>query len=549
MRASDRLNEAGNQADAFERLRPVLAADPANGDANLALSRLHAGARRPAEALRLAEAVLLRDPRNLEARRTAIEAALALGDRGRAEGILAGALANSPRDSRVAVMEARVARASGDEARARQALERATAQRGAELGGARAALSGAVPMAGLANPFARPGPTPAASAPTDPVLRQIGVEADALRAETGSLLAGTASARIRSGEQGLDRLTELSTTFGAEVSPGSLGGRLAASVQPVTITSGSPLADAQALRRFGSNALNTALPGAAALAASRDTSASGVALAASYARGDWLKADIGTTPLGFRRTNIVGGIELSPALSDSLRLRVTGERRAVTDSLLSWAGAVDDNGRGGWGGVVRTGGRGQVEVPLGAGFVYAGGGYASFDGQGVAGNTRFEAGAGLSLPVHRSAAGELTAGVDLVYLGYDRNLRYFTLGHGGYFSPQQYTALNIPVDWRGRVGDVSYRLGATAGYASYREDRAPFFPNDPGLQSRAESDAASTGGSAFHGGQSQSGFVGGVRAELDWAISPTLSLSGAVRYDKAADFDETRLLMRLQNRF
>lgn len=203
---------------------------------------------------------------------------------------------------------------------------------------------------------------------------------------------------------------------------------------------------------------------------------------------------------------------------------------------------------------MRTGGRAQVEVPIGAGYAYAGGGYATFDGDGVASNTRIEAGAGVSLPLYKTTGGELSGGVDLVYFSYDRNLRYFTLGHGGYFSPQQYTALNIPVDWRGRAGDVTYRIGATVGYASYREDRAPYFPNDPGLQSQVEALASSTAGgtspvTAFYAGQSQSGFVGGLRAEVDWAITPTLTLGGAIRYDKAANFDETRLLMRLQNRF
>ncbi|HEY8613142.1 MAG TPA: cellulose synthase subunit BcsC-related outer membrane protein [Roseomonas sp.] len=564
IRAADRLNEAGDQADAFERLRPVLSSDPGNQDANLALSRLYLGARRPEEALRVAEAVLVRDPRNLDARRSAIEAALAAGDRQRAEGLLAAAQATHSRDSRVALLEARVARASGDEARARRALEMAATQRSAELGSsarAAAASPGAMPMQGLANPFARSGTglgggTMIATAqPADPVLRQIQAEAAALRSETGTLLTGAAAARIRSGDQGLDRLTELGATFQAEVSPGRLGGRLTASVQPVTIDSGSPLADVQALRRYGTNALNGSLASSASgLASSRDTSASGVALSANYTRNDWLKLDIGTTPLGFRRSNVVGGIELSPALSDQLRVRVAGERRAVTDSLLSWAGAVDDRTSTSWGPVMRTSGRAQVEVPVGAGFAYAGGGYASFDGDGVASNTRIEAGAGISLPIYKAASGELTGGVDLVYFSYDRNLRYFTLGHGGYFSPQQYTALNIPVDWRGRAGDVTYRIGATAGYASYREDRAPYFPNDPGLQSQAEALATSSAGSttpvsAFYPGQSQSGFVGGLRAEVDWAISPTLTLGGAVRYDKAANFDETRMLMRLQNRF
>jgi len=39
--------------------------------------------------------------------------------------------------------------------------------------------------------------------------------------------------------------------------------------------------------------------------------------------------DAGTTPLGFRTTNVVGGVEVAPLLTDSLRLRVTAERRAV----------------------------------------------------------------------------------------------------------------------------------------------------------------------------------------------------------------------------
>jgi len=563
VRAADRLNEAGDQADAFERLRPVLADDPNNGDARLALSRLYLGARRPEEALRVAEAVLLRDPRNLDARRSAIEAALAIGDRQRAEGLLAAAQASSPRDSRVALLEARVARAAGDEARARHALDMAASLRSAELGGtgraSAVAAPGAVPMGGLSNPFLRTAsgtaPSFTSAQPSDPVLRGIQAESDALRTETGTLLSGAVAGRLRSGDPGLDRLQELGATFQAEISPGTLGGRLTGSVQPVTIESGSPTADVQALRRFGTNALNTALAGSAAgIAQRRDTSTAGVAVAVNYVRADWLKLDVGSTPIGFRGSNIVGGLELSPALTDRLRVRVAGERRAVTDSLLSWAGTLDDRTGTSMGPVMRTTGRGQVEVPIGTGFAYAGGGYSTFEGDNVASNTRIEAGAGASLPITKTASGELTAGVDLVYFSYDRNLRYFTLGHGGYFSPQQYTALNIPVDYRGRAGNVSYRIGATAGYASYHEDRSALFPNNPGLQSQAEALAASTAGTsspvtAFYAGQSQSGFVGGVRAEVDWAINPTLTLGGAIRYDKAANFDETRILMRLQNRF
>jgi hypothetical protein len=43
--------------------------------------------------------------------------------------------------------------------------------------------------------------------------------------------------------------------------------------------------------------------------------------------------------------------------------------------------------------------------------------------------------------------------------------------------------------------------------------------------------------------------IGGVRADLDYALTPALSVGGALRYDQAANYNETRVLLRLNNRF
>jgi hypothetical protein len=43
--------------------------------------------------------------------------------------------------------------------------------------------------------------------------------------------------------------------------------------------------------------------------------------------------------------------------------------------------------------------------------------------------------------------------------------------------------------------------------------------------------------------------VGGLRADLDYAITPRINLGAGFRYDKAADWDETRVFIRLQSRF
>ena len=81
-------------------------------------------------------------------------------------------------------------------------------------------------------------------------------------------------------------------------------------------------------------------------------------------------------------------------LGGGWRVRVSGERRAVTDSLLSWSGQRDALTGQTWGGVVRTGGRAQVEYGTGAASFYAGGGYAVFEGSDVKDNNRIEFGAG-----------------------------------------------------------------------------------------------------------------------------------------------------------
>jgi Tfp pilus assembly protein PilF len=551
IRAADRLNEAGDQAQAFERLRPALA-QPENRDAQLALARLYLGARQPAEALRVAEATLARDPRNIDARRTAIEAAIATGDRARAARLLSEGQSAMPSDARVLLLEARVARDAGDGPRARQALEAALRQRQAELGGftrgpAQAGLVGASAQ----NPFGRGAAPAGAAAPADRLTREIEQELAALRDDIGPSLAAIVGGRTRSGDNGLDKLAEVTARLEAVVTAPIVGGRLTIHAEPTAIDAGSVENSTQARRRFGT----AALAPATALPPIPSGSAAGVGLGVAYQRGDWARIDVGSTPIGFPTSNIIGGVEISPRLTDDgVRLRVTGERRAMNDSVLSFAGVTDTRTGASWGPVLRTGARGQIEIPLGSGYGYIGGGYSVLDGSGVASNNRIEGGAGVSIPVYRSGDTEVRTGLDLVYLAYERNLRYFTLGHGGYFSPQQYTALNLPVDYRGRNGDLSYRLGATIGYAAWREDAAPYFPNDPGAQATLQAQANATAGtpeavSATYRSQSQAGAVGGVRADVDYALNDSLSIGAALRYDKASNFDETRFQLRLRNRF
>ena len=330
---------------------------------------------------------------------------------------------------------------------------------------------------------------------------------------------------------------------------------------PVTISTGQlDNGNLSTLRSFGTNMLVPELrqppgqPNGPSQATRdrytpRDDTASGVGLGLAYSRNAFT-ADIGTTPLGFREQNIIGGVEIAPALTDTLKLRVTGERRPMTDSLLSWSGMRDVNTGRVWGGVVRTGGRAQLEVGTQPVSFYVGGGYSGLDGTQVAKNSRVEAGAGASWVVYREPDEELIAGMDLVYFAYDKNQRLFSYGNGGYFSPQSYTAALFPLDWRARSGNLAYRLGGTIGYQAYRENAAKYFP----LDSDHAGAAGSRGGVGFHlrstlPASTNSGISGGVRADVEYSVTPNLRIGGLLRYDRTANWNEARGLVFARYRF
>ncbi|MDO9713570.1 cellulose synthase subunit BcsC-related outer membrane protein [Paracraurococcus lichenis] len=549
VRAADRLNESGDQARGFEMLRPVLGRDPYNPEAQLALARLHSGARQPAEALRIAETLLARDPRNLDARRAAVEAAIALRNRSRAEALAAEAQGIAPRDARVSLMAAEVARAFGDPARAKQLYAQAAAQRQAELGmDGRVQLASANFGVGLQNPFFREGVMPQVEStsplPTDRLSREIADASAALQRDAAPSLTAPALVRVRSGTAGLDKLQEVSAPVEATLPVATLRGTLVAQVQPVSLSSGSLSSAMSVQSRYGTLGLGGG--------GKATTDAMGVGVGLGYRSGDTFRIDVGSSPLGFQQTRILGGVEVAPSLTDNLRLRIIGERRSVTDSLLSWSGLRDPRTGSNWGGVTRTGARAQLETGLGngRGYAYAGGGWASFDGENVQHNSRVEANAGFGYSVLKRGDDELTAGLDLVYLSYAHNERAFTLGHGGYFSPQSYVSVGLPVDYRSKIGDLSYRLGGTIGYATWREDSIAAFPNNRALQSEMQAAAAQNPDIlARFPGQSRNGIVGSLRADVEYPLTPTLSLGASVRYDKAANWDETRAMVRLNNRF
>jgi hypothetical protein len=378
--------------------------------------------------------------------------------------------------------------------------------------------------------------------PPDPVLAAIDHEMAELRDRTAPNVQGGFEYRNHSGDSGLSLLNEYSIPLRTTVSLNA-GGQLRLEATPTRLTSGSiDSSTASNFGRFGSSALSLNSSGGAVSfggVAPGNQQAEGLGLDLGYNLNS-LKADVGSTPLGFRTTNVIGGVEWAPQLTDHVRLRLTGERRAVDETLLSYAGASDPRTGQTWGGVTRTGGRVQLEADAGKLNVYAAAGGSVLQGVHVQSNTVLNLQAGGFLPIWHTPEQELRTGLNLNYSQFERNLGNFTLGQGGYFSPQSYISAIVPLTYRQKVDkDFSYEVGVGVGVQSYRESGSDYFPIDPKLQALWAAKVADIPGlSATYPANNLTGLAGSATATMDYSITPSITLSARLEYQHVGNYHE-----------
>ena len=383
------------------------------------------------------------------------------------------------------------------------------------------------------------GPGFVAARPIDPLTQELNSQIAALHNDLAPTAQAGVDARFRSGTAGLDQLTEAMVPLEATFAPGGVG-TLKIQATPTFLTAGNIGSNPQTLSTYGAGATyalspNTPSPGT--------VDASGVGLDLGY-NWQWLNADVGTSPLGFRVSHVIGGLEVAPEIANDLRLRLTGENRSVTDSVLSYAGTKDAVTGTIWGGVERTRGHVQLEYAPGLANFYIGAGGASLTGQHVQSNTEVEAGIGGSFGFYKTSTEEARAGLDLVYFGYDHNERFFTLGGGGYFSPQNYFAAIIPVSYTHKDDLLSWTLGASAGLETYKEASNVYFPIDPGLQAQLQSLAATNTSLAYATpSHTTTGVVGGLNGAVEYKATPQLSVGARASYQRAGDWNEAEGLL------
>ena len=267
--------------------------------------------------------------------------------------------------------------------------------------------------------------------------------------------------------------------------------------------------------------------------------ANGVELSMALS-GDQYRVDIGSTPLGQDLNTLVGGVKWSPKLTNYLSLILIGERRALTDSLLSYVGAKDSYSGKRWGQVTKNGGTLQLSYDDGdAGFYIGGGGY-SYLGENVASNTSVNANAGVYLRPFHDDYSQLQTGLSMSFMDYSKNLSQFTFGQGGYFSPQNYVSVSLPVDLTQKYDSWTLKVGGSVGYQSYSQDSSDYFPTQSGWQQQLETAVANGfAKEAQYQATSENGLGYTVRAGADYKVNKQMSIGGQVGYDTFGDYNES----------
>jgi hypothetical protein len=263
-----------------------------------------------------------------------------------------------------------------------------------------------------------------------------------------------------------------------------------------------------------------------------------------------VSVDLGSTPLGFLLPNIVGGVAWTPTWH-SADITLGLARRAVTSSELSYAGLRDPISGTPWGGVVQTGPYAGVGIYRENYDVSAAVQASELTGTRVLDNQFFGARASTSWKFWSRADAQADAGVAITYWNFQHNLSNYTLGSGGYYSPQSYASLAMPIEIYGDHAGWSYKLRVSPSFSLSQVHDSAFYPDDPALQAEAQRSASLPDGysSPYFSGYHSFGFGFAAYAAAERNVTAGLVFGFMVDIDRTDYYNPTTVEIYFRHAF
>lgn len=263
--------------------------------------------------------------------------------------------------------------------------------------------------------------------------------------------------------------------------------------------------------------------------------------------------DIGHSAEGFPVSNWLVGVSFANDWNN-LNWKLTASRRPVSDSLLSHAGAVDPASGVRWGGVTANGLRLDLSHATSAvDGVWASLGAHWLRGENVADNRRHSAMGGYYHSLIKRADERLRTGLTLMYWSYDKDLSEFTLGQGGYYSPQQYYSVGVPLDYAWRNADWSVRLEGSLSWAYATIRASELYPIEGAaaewLNRVEQAGLLADDVNQVKGASTTSGANVRLQGLVERRLSDHLVLGGGLAWQHSEDYAPSRALLYLRYTF
>ncbi|MGK9175828.1 cellulose biosynthesis protein BcsC [Yokenella regensburgei] len=262
---------------------------------------------------------------------------------------------------------------------------------------------------------------------------------------------------------------------------------------------------------------------------------SGVSVAVGWRNDTW-DMDIGTTPIGFNVVDVVGGLSYSDDIG-VIGYTLNAHRRPLSSSMLAFGGQ-QDNGNGDhpgttWGGVRANGATASMSYDRGdAHGVWASLGADQLTGKNVADNWRVRWMAGYYYKLVNENNRRVTVGLSNMIWHYDKDLSHYTLGQGGYYSPQEYLSFAVPVTWRERTGEWSWELGGSVSWSHSRSASQPSYPLMRLIPAAYRADARED----IESGGASSGVGYTAQAMIERRVTSNWSVGLGVNIQQAKDY-------------
>ncbi len=270
--------------------------------------------------------------------------------------------------------------------------------------------------------------------------------------------------------------------------------------------------------------------------------ATGTSVSVGWQNESW-ETDIGTTPMGFDVVDVVGGLAYSNSWNN-IGWTATASRRPISSSMLAFAGAKDPNTNITWGGVRANG------VSLGASYdrgeasgVWSDLSYHYLTGQNVDDNQRVRFMTGYYYKLINEDNRRLTVGLNGMLWHYQKDLSGYTLGQGGYYSPQKYLSLAIPVNYRQRTDNWSWELGGSVSVSHSTTSDQARYPLQNLLNNSIQTIPDRY---AYDAGESSNGVGYTLRALIERRLSSHWTLGAGVDIQQAKDYTPSHALIYLR---